>query len=314
MVTSDGRVYTWGWSVSGQLGHNDEQDELVPRELVGQFGGLAAVMLAAGWEHTVFLMTDGAVWACGSGSYGRLGLGDTAGRLVPARVGAEEAFGQSKVLTIACGDNHSMAVTEEGGLWSWGYAVFGMLGHNDQGNRLVPTRVATERFGGAKVVTAGGGCAHSAAVTADGAVYTWGRAAIGLDPAGLGHDDLLDKLVPTLVEPRHLLGARVGRCLPLSPLHALALAMGTHGRLGASGAVPAAVGGGGRRKSRQAEGKEPVEDEGKGSAVMALAGEAGLVQMVAALCGDWPEGAAGEGAGVVRLLGGGTGKKVVEGR
>jgi len=32
--------------------------------------------------------------------------------------------------------------------------------------------------------------------------------------------------------------------------------------------------------------------------------------MVAALCGDWPEGAAGEGAGVVRLLGGGKGKEV----
>ena len=77
--------------------------------------------------------------------------------------------------------------------------------------------------------------------------------------------------------------------------------------------MPAAVGGGGWRKSRRLEGKEPVEDEGNGSAVMVLAGEAGLVQMVAALCGDWPEGAAGEGAGVVRLLGGGTLKKV-EGR
>ena len=66
--------------------------------------------------------------------------------------------------------------------------------------------MATERFGGAKVVTAGGGCAHSAAVTADGAVYTWGRAAIGLDPAGLGHDDLDHKLVPILVEPGEAAG------------------------------------------------------------------------------------------------------------
>ena len=56
-----------------------------------------------------------------------------------------------------------------------------------------------------------------------------------------------------LVEPRHLLGARVGRCLPLSLLHTLALVMGTHGRLGAEpaepagGAVPAAVAGGSQR-------------------------------------------------------------------
>jgi len=207
VVTSDGRVYTWGWGTSGQLGHDDIIDELVPRELVGQFGGSAAVMLVAGRVHTVFLMTDGAVWACGSGQFGQLGLGDTAERLVPARVGSEEAFGQSKVLNIACGGFHSMAVTEEGGLWSWGRGAYGQLGHNDQGNRLVPTRVATERFSGAKVVTADGGGHHSAAVMADGAVYTWGRAKDPLGPVGLGHDDLDDKIVvvPTLVEPRHLL-------------------------------------------------------------------------------------------------------------
>ena len=34
--------------------------------------------------------------------------------------------------------------------------------------------------------------------------------------------------MPTLVAPLEQLGARVGRCLPLPPLHALAFAMGTH--------------------------------------------------------------------------------------
>ena len=103
-----------------------------------------------------------------------------------------------------------------------------------------------ERFDGAKIVTADGGGGHSVAVTAEGAVYTWGCAAdYDGNPAGLGHDDLDHKLVPTLVEPRHLLGARVGRCLPLSPLHALALAMGTHGRLGGGAAGAGGAGGGG---------------------------------------------------------------------
>ena len=59
--------------------------------------------------------TDRVLWACGAGLHGQLGLVDTVCRLVPARVGEEEAFGPSKVLTITCGHNHSMAVTEEGG-------------------------------------------------------------------------------------------------------------------------------------------------------------------------------------------------------
>ena len=42
--------------------------------------------------------------------------------------------------------------------------------------------------------------------------------------------------MPTLVAPLHQLGSRVGRCLQLPPLHALAFAMGTHRRLGAGAA------------------------------------------------------------------------------
>ena len=53
--------------------------------------------------------------------------------------------------------------------------------------------------------------------------------------------------------------------------------------------------------------KEPAAGEGKGAAVMALAGEPGLVKMVLELCGDWAEGwGAGEvGEGVMRLAGAG---------
>ena len=51
-------------------------------------------------------------------------------------------------------------------------------------------------------------------------------------PSGLGHDNLEDKLVPTLVVILHQLGVRVGRCLSLQPLHALSFDMGTHRRLG----------------------------------------------------------------------------------
>ena len=72
--------------------------------------------------------------------------------------------------------------------------------------------------------------------------------------------------------------------------------MGTHGRLGAGAAGPAAVGGGDRRKSRRAEGKEPAE-ESKGSPRMELSGEAGLMKIVVALCRDWPEGKDKQGGG-----------------
>jgi len=123
------------------------------------------------------------------------------------------------------------------------------------------------------------------------------------------HDDLDDKPVPTLVAPDRLLGACIGRGLPLEPLLAVAFAMGTHQRLGAGDAA-AGGGAGGRRKSRREAGKEPAAEEGKGSAVMALAGEPGLVKMVLELCRDWAEGwGAGKvGEGAMRLAGAGSSK------
>jgi len=161
---------------------------------------------------------------------------------------------------VSCWFDHTVAVTEEGAAWSWGYGAGGRLGHNNIGDRLAPARVGQERFGGAKIVTADCGYAHSAAVSEDGGLFTWG--------ATTGEDALHD--VPTLVAPDRLLGASIGRGLPLEPLLTVAFAMGTHRRLG-SGEAPAGVGCGDGRKSRRAAGKEPAE-EGRASGVMALAG------------------------------------------
>ncbi len=289
VVTSGGRVWTWGTAVQGRLGHNNEEDQLVPRELEGQFGGARARSLAAGGAHTMVLTTCGAVWGFGYGEEGQLGVGDRDDRHAPVRVGGDDAFGQSKVRMVACGSQHTVAATEEGAVWSWGNGAGGRLGHNDNHNRLAPARVGQERFGGVKIVAADCAGARSAAVSEEGALFTWGEANWIGAPAGLGHDDVEDKLVPTLVAPDSLLGARIGRWLPLAPLLALAFAMGTHHRLGAGEAQVAGRCRGGR-KSLRAAGKEPAapaaKREGAGSPLQALAGELGLVRIIVEMCAD----------------------------
>ena len=100
----------------------DAYDQVVPMEVAGEIGGSKAVMLAAGGEHTMVVTHDGALWGCGWGKYGQLGVGDRDNRLTLMRVGPEEAFGHSGVLMVGCSGAQRMAVTEEGGLWSWGSA------------------------------------------------------------------------------------------------------------------------------------------------------------------------------------------------
>jgi alpha-tubulin suppressor-like RCC1 family protein len=88
--------------------------------------------------------------AWGSGEYGKLGLGDTSKRTSPARLAAD-AFGGLQVLQAACGDDHTLAVTEEGGLWTWGAGGYGRLGHGNHNHAYLPARVDSHYFAGQRI-------------------------------------------------------------------------------------------------------------------------------------------------------------------
>jgi len=196
---------------------------------------------------------------------------------------------------VACGEFHFLVVTKDGALWTFGSGYDGALGHNDRNTRLVLTRIEAQHFGNAKIVSVAGGFSHSAAVTEEGTLYTWGQA------SGLGHANAEAKWMPTCITPSLLKGTRVGPCHNLPPMYALAFAMGTHFRLGSCAAPTAvAAGGSSQRRSQRQQGKTPAAaDNGKDCEYVTMPGE--LVQA----CVSWPEGRAGELEGVVRLLGGG---------
>ena len=128
-VTEDGSLYTWGAGHDAQLGLTAFYHRLVPT-LVGGLDVFAAriVMLAAGLYHSAALVSDGSVWTWGIGFSGRLGHGDERTRLSPMRRG-KEWFGESAAVMVACGELHTMVVTADGELWTFGGGYHGRLGH-----------------------------------------------------------------------------------------------------------------------------------------------------------------------------------------
>ena len=58
--TSLGKIYTWGWGLSGQLGHGISWSELSPRylNLDKKNRKNKAVQIAAGYEHSVVLLEN----------------------------------------------------------------------------------------------------------------------------------------------------------------------------------------------------------------------------------------------------------------
>jgi len=158
----------------------------------------------------------------------------------------------------------------------------------------MPARIEAQHFGNANIVSVAGGNMHSAAVTKEGTLYTWGNV------LGLGHANGEAKWMPTRITPSLLQGARVGRCHDLPPMHALAFAMGTHSLLGSRAAPTAVVAGGSnQRRSQRQQGKTPAAAD----KYVTMPGE--LVQRVVEACVSWPEGQVGELEGVARFLGGG---------
>ncbi|XP_062206732.1 ultraviolet-B receptor UVR8-like isoform X1 [Phragmites australis] len=105
------------------------------------------VAVAAGEAHTLALTGDGEVYSWGRGMFGRLGTGREDDVLVPAAVAPAVAVAggnaRPRFVAAAAGAYHSLALDDDGSLWSWGYNIYGQLGYGEE-NSLFPCLV--ERF------------------------------------------------------------------------------------------------------------------------------------------------------------------------
>jgi alpha-tubulin suppressor-like RCC1 family protein len=140
---------------------------------VGEQSGSATVMVAivrfaavaAGFDHTCALTTEGGAYCWGANAFGQLGNGSTQGSLLPVLVEGGLAFD-----SISVGTGHTCAVTPSGVGYCWGNSDRGQVGDGALGQRTAPTAVA----GGHVFSTIDAGRAHTCGLTAGEAVYCWG--------------------------------------------------------------------------------------------------------------------------------------------
>uniref|UniRef100_A0A8C7YQF4 E3 ubiquitin-protein ligase HERC1 n=1 Tax=Oryzias sinensis TaxID=183150 RepID=A0A8C7YQF4_9TELE len=185
-------VYVWGSNSSQQLAEGTLEKILLPKVTQG-FSD--AQMIEAGQYCTFSVSADGSVKACGKGSYGRLGLGDSNNQSMPKKLVLEPHRNMKKVSSSKGSDGHTLAITVEGEVFSWGDGEYGKLGHGNSATQKYP-KIIQGPLLGKVVVCVSAGYRHSAAVTYDGELYTWGEGDFGR----LGHSDSQSRSVPTLVK------------------------------------------------------------------------------------------------------------------
>jgi len=203
-----GQLFSWGFNEKRQLGilhrFNQEKPQLI-KSLAD--AGVVIVKVECGQQHVLALSTEGQVFSWGLGVLGQLGHGDCVDSGLPRVV---KALLDHKIVDIACGSHHSVALTSDGLIFTWGSSEYGQLGGETDAldwqtgfNHVTGARVylgatptqLTYDFDGRKVIRIGCGDLHSIALTQTGEVYTWGW---GLNGA-LGHGDRKYQSMPRLI-------------------------------------------------------------------------------------------------------------------
>lgn len=153
------------------------------------------------------------LYVCGVGRGGRLGLGDesTQFHFVPV----QGALKDKSISAVALGQNHTLAVTSNGELWTWGSNTYSQLGYalpppakkDEESCTLTPRRV----FGPLKneaIIGVAASAIHSVAFSAS-ALYCWGR---NVGQLGLVDSDSGSLEVQPL--PRKVASGVVASCSP----------------------------------------------------------------------------------------------------
>jgi RCC1 and BTB domain-containing protein len=82
------------------------------------------VIAACSYHHTVILCSDGSLFSCGRNDSGQLGHGDTVDKKTPQAV----LSAPKNIVSISCGQFHTVACTSQGIVYACGKNDYGQLG------------------------------------------------------------------------------------------------------------------------------------------------------------------------------------------
>ena len=157
-LAEGGSVYSWGKNTAGQCGHGNLGECNVPRK-IAELADKIIVDIAGGWDHALACTNAGEVfsWGCGyEGTRPVLGHGSKVRQHTPKRIRRLQGL---RIIKVAAGYDHSLAVTSDGEVYSWGSSNMGQLGLGDTQEHAFPEKI--KALEGHRIVTLDGGMDHT---------------------------------------------------------------------------------------------------------------------------------------------------------
>ncbi|XP_045249293.2 probable E3 ubiquitin-protein ligase HERC6 isoform X1 [Macaca fascicularis] len=175
LLLTNHRVLSCGDNSRGQLGRRRAPRGELP-EPIQALETLNVDLVSCGKEHSLAVCHKGRVFAWGAGSEGQLGIGEFKEiSFTPKKITTLNGI---KIIQVSCGHYHSLALSKDSQVFSWGKNSHGQLGLGKE----VPSQASPQRvrsLEGIPLAQVAAGGAHSFALSLCGTSFGWGSNSAG---------------------------------------------------------------------------------------------------------------------------------------
>jgi len=212
-LSAEGEVYSWGGGLYGALGQGDYDARAVPSR-IESLGRIEDITAGPNWTSAA-VDEDGRLFTWGRATV-RVGEENEDGELEeferPSGLGYEleaetecqlspkqvDVLSQDRVVGVALGDGFTLAVTDAGAVFSFGFSRKGGLGHGSLESEVLPRRIEALAQTRQRFVAVAAGYCHALALTEEDELYRWGDG----DANGHGREERTPQRVAALIGQR----------------------------------------------------------------------------------------------------------------
>nr|XP_054770792.1 probable E3 ubiquitin-protein ligase HERC4 [Lytechinus pictus] len=179
LTTFKGQVYQCNGDPSTASKQENYDKVVFPTSELKDDPSVDIVNVCCGRQHFLALSADGRVYSWGWNGDGQLGIPKKKGKhLECPKPRLIKSISDVGVVQIACGNDHSLALTRDGRLFSWGFNRRGQLGvgrgNAKRDKRFVDKPIEVENLWGVPLQRIAAGGQHSVVLSVSGSVYVWG--------------------------------------------------------------------------------------------------------------------------------------------
>eukprot|EP01132_Coremiostelium_polycephalum_P002603 gene2603-3227_t len=226
-------TYSFGWNDRGQLGRSTSSSvENINPKLIQKLVGKKVTSISCGPDYSIISTDENRVYSFGMNDQGQCGIDVGNNRIIIGEPNEIESLRGVEIKKLKSGWGHTLVLTKQGQLLTWGSNFHGQCGIGSKGPSIIPV---SEIKQSSTIIDISCGSCISSAIDDGGSFFIWGSSGDGK----LGIPNQKDDII----SPHHLnslpkikkISFGSDHCLALptdQPLQVIGWGFGQHGTLG----------------------------------------------------------------------------------